>query len=441
MEASQVEGESNDAVMQETNNKSTEQIQSGLKVMADAAAITIPANPEEALPTFVDLSKEKQNRTSALEVITEKSFLPDVVELGSSTLLESVYSFKNAAEFYNLSNKPTKYSLYKQYTNGNKNGLLEMPLWHFKNWFQDLRFSDAVLSPKDEKSKVWHFRVIALDPSSTEIKNVAPIEAKLPKFRDFAVVFYTGLFEKSKIITEKINCAVANDKTIMIVALRLSPGTEVGNSFSKYSKLIVVSAVSYQTFQSPTDKAAMDVFVSLMGVANDKTICPSQLQAWRRNEFGLFMFIQLIKRCASIPAITKIAIYLQCQEASSFQFYTKVGFRRLNSYFDDGFDKLPVHMHLSLKSTRPDTPGLGSAFMFYDKAVDASAPYLMQLRTGALSHYKPDDTTSQSGLSGVASKPSRLPDQLFWCRYPPPHLQTGGRLVYTLKDIHDARAG
>ncbi len=141
------------------------------------------------------------------------------------------------------------------------------------------------------------------------------------------------------------------------------------------------------------------------------------------------MFIQLIKRCASIPAITKIAIYLQCQEALSFQFYTKVGFRRLNSYFDDGFDKLPVHMHLSLKSTRPDTPGLGSVFIFYDKAVDASAPYLMQLRTGALSHYKPDDTTSQLGLSGVASKPSRLPDQLFWCRYPPPHLQTGGRFV------------
>ena len=137
-----------------------------------------------------------------------------------------------------------------------------MPLWHFKNWFQDLRFSDAVFAPKDEKSKVWHFRVIALDPSSTEIKNVAPIEAKLPKFRDFAVAFYTGLFEKSKAITEKINRAVANDKTIMIVALRLSPGTEVGNSFSKYSKSIVVSAVSYQTFQSPTDKAAMDVFVS-----------------------------------------------------------------------------------------------------------------------------------------------------------------------------------
>jgi hypothetical protein len=99
MEASQVEGESNDAVMQETNNESTEQIQSGLEVMADAAAITIPANPEEALPTFVDLLKGKQNRTSALEVITEKSFLPDVVELGSSTLLESVYSFKNAAQF------------------------------------------------------------------------------------------------------------------------------------------------------------------------------------------------------------------------------------------------------------------------------------------------------------------------------------------------------
>jgi hypothetical protein len=153
--------------------------------------------------------------------------------------------------------------------------------------------------------------VIALDSSSTEIKNIAPIEAKLPKFRDFAVAFYTGLFEKSKAITEKINRAVANNKRIMIVALSLSPGTEVGNSFSKYSKSIAVSAVSYQTFQSPTDKAAMDVFVSLMGVANDKTICPSQLQAWRRNEFGLFMFIQVIKRCASIPAITKIAIYLQ----------------------------------------------------------------------------------------------------------------------------------
>ena len=430
-----------DAEMQKENDDRMQQMQSGLEVMADAAAITTSAHPSEALSMIDDSSRANDNPTSDLELNIDKSFLPDVVELGLSTLMESVYSFKTTKEFFNLNNKPTKGSLLKQYTNGMKNGLMEMPLWHFKLWFDDLRFCDAVIEPKDAKSKVWHFRVIALDPSSPEIKNIAPIEAKLPKYRDFVAAFYTGLFEKSKAITEKINRAVANDKTIMIVALRLSPGTDVDNSFSKYSKLIVVSAVSYQTFRSPANKAAMDVFVSLMGVADDKTVCPSQLQAWRRNDLGLFMFIQVIKRCASIPSVQNIAIYLQCQEASSFQFYTKVGFRRLNSHLDDGFDKLPLHMHWSLKSTRPDTPGLGSAFLFFDRENESSAPYLMHLRTGALRRCKTDDSTSQTFQGSAASKPSRLPDQLFWCRYPPPLLPIGGRLKYTLRDIHEARTG
>ena len=58
MEASQVEGESNAAGMQETNKESTEQSQSGLEVMADAAAITTLVNPGKALPTIINLSNE-----------------------------------------------------------------------------------------------------------------------------------------------------------------------------------------------------------------------------------------------------------------------------------------------------------------------------------------------------------------------------------------------
>ena len=390
--------ESKDDVKIEEHQNDTQQTQSGLEVMADAAAITghQHGDPIPDTSLIIDLSGRNVQPISDSEINAVEFLEPDIIEMGLSTLLDNVYSYKNTREFVtNKNNTPTKNSLNVKYINGHKNGLLEMPLWHFTTWFKNLRFCNAVLQPKDGKSMVWHFRVIALDPSSPEIIKNAPIQGKLPKFCDFAAAFYTGLFEKSKAITEKIQRAVANDKTIMIVALRLSPGTKVDSTLSKYTKhLIVVSAVSYQTYPNPNDTSAIDVFVSLMGVAHDKTKCPSQLQAWRRNELGLFMFIQVIKRCASIPKIEKIAIYLQCQEASSYQFYTKVGFRKLNSHLEDGFEKLPSHMHLSLKSSRPEAPGFGSAFMFLDKN-EASAPYLMHLRTGSLRHYVADESSSK----------------------------------------------
>jgi hypothetical protein len=88
-----------------------------------------------------------------------------------------------------------------------------------------------------------------------------------------------------------------------------------------YKKLIVFAAVLYQTYPNPKNALAKDVFVSLIGVASSAVQHSTLIHSWRRNEIGIFLFVQVIKRCASMKSNAKqIAIFLQCQEASSLHF-------------------------------------------------------------------------------------------------------------------------
>jgi hypothetical protein len=198
------------------------------------------------------------------------------------------------------------------------------------------------------------------------------------------------LFAPSKEILTKIERAVTNDKTIMIVALRLHPTAKVDQTFCTYiKKLIVVAAVSYQTYPNPSNALAKDVFILLMGVASSAVPHPTLIHSWRRNGIGIFLFVQVIKRCASANSDAKqITIFLQCQEASSLHFYSMIGFHKINSHSKDGFDMLPIHMQINLKSLRPDDPGRNSAFIFYDKNSDLKPSFLMQLRPGGLRHHE-----------------------------------------------------
>jgi hypothetical protein len=92
----------------------------------------------------------------------------------------------------------------------------------------------------------------------------------------------------------------------------------VDQTFCTYiKKLIVVAAVSYQRYPNPTNALATDVFISLMGVASSAVPHPTWIHSWRRNGIGIFLFVQVFKRCASMKSHAKqIAIFLQCQEAS-----------------------------------------------------------------------------------------------------------------------------
>ena len=100
----------------------------------------------------------------------------------------------------------------------------------------------------------------------------------------FQTAFHETLFALLKEILTKIEQAVANDKTIMIVAVRLHPSAKVDQTFCTYiRKLIVVAAVLYQTYPNPTNALATDVFVSLMGVATSAVAHPKLIHFWLRN--------------------------------------------------------------------------------------------------------------------------------------------------------------
>ena len=381
-------------------------VPSGLDVIANAAAnVDVQIHPASEVIVIDDV--------------------PEVRAVSVSSIDSSVYSFLGAKELYASfeetinktltakqrvqENLNRQRKLLKTYNKSFENFLMEMPLLHFQNWFFGLRFANAVMHPKESSLTTWHFRVIAIDPSSDGYKHSPVIATNLPKFRKMVSAFYENLFAPSKEILMKIERAVANDKTIMIAAVRLHPSAKADQTFCTYiKKLIVVAAVSYQMYPNPTNALATDVFVSLMGVASSAVPHPTLIHSWRRNGIGIFQFVQIIKRCASMKANAKqISIFLQCQEASSLHFYSMIGFHKINSHSKDGFDFLPKHMQMNLKSLRPDDPGHNSAFIFYDKEFDLKPSFLMHLRPGELRHHE-----EEIDLDWEAQK------SVFWFRYP-----------------------
>jgi hypothetical protein len=182
----------------------------------------------------------------------------------------------------------------------------------------------------------------------------------------------------------KIEQAVANDKTIMIAAVRLHPSAKADQMFCTYvKKLIVMAAVSYQMYPNPTNALATDVFVLLMSVASSAFPHLTVIHSWRWNGIGIFLFVQVIKRCTSMKANAKqISLFLQCQEASLLHFYSMIGFHKINLHSEDGFDLLPKHMQMNLKSLWPNDPGHNSGFIFYDIESNLKPSFLMHLRPG-----------------------------------------------------------
>ena len=86
-----------------------------------------------------------------------------------------------------------------------------------------------------------------------------------------------------------------------------------------------------------------------------------------------------------------------------------IGFHKINSHAKDGFDSLPSHMQINLKSLLPHDPGHNSAFIFYDKNSDLKPSFLMQLRPGGLRHHDEDIDLEWESQKSV-----------FWFRYPAP---------------------
>jgi hypothetical protein len=393
----------------------------GLKVMAKAAEA---ARPQELLELVDD----------DVEVV-----IPVQKQIDMSMSLASVYAFTGTAEFKGKLNSNQKRSVLNVYLRGIDVGLAEQPLSHFHNWFSELRFRDAILQPSDGKNHLWYYRNVLVNPKTMVLKpNVSFGNAPL-KFLTNARKFYESIFHASESMTGQIARAVENDVTLLILALRVEKATDVNKTFSAYSdaSLITVAAISFQMFRDPINKETMSVFLSLLGVTHHSTAHPLCLKSWRRNGIGLFMLIQVIKRCLSVEGVTSVDVYLQCSEPSAFFFYTMIGFRCLNkkNEVNDGYALLPNHVRTGLESSPPV-----SAFLQFpnsdplQKDHQGQAPFLMHLRHGALKHVKGEKKKEKAPDAKPSTKVAERGDPM-WCQYPPPRLAGGsGRLVYDQKD-------
>jgi hypothetical protein len=167
--------------------------------------------------------------------------------------------------------------------------------------------------------------------------------------------FYEDMFHASPSMNEQIEQAMNQGVTILFLAIPVGNNSAVPKSFSPYStSLIAVAGVLFQMFRDPNETNLLSVFLSLLGVTHHSTAHPSSIHSWQRNGVGLFMTIQVIKRCASIKGVTTIEIFLQCSEPSALHFYTMIGFWQKNKGdSDDCFGLLPEHVRAGLKSRTP----------------------------------------------------------------------------------------
>ena len=404
-------------------------------VPAVLPSVEIPEVPEllasivepDALPppSPVEISQLIENDIEVVVPVRKKVI--------TATGLTAVYAFKGSAELGGKLTTGQKRGIIKSYLNGMGIGHVEQQLKPFCNWFDKLRFANAVLNPEDGK-KVWHFRHVLLCP---ECKTNTSFATARKNFYSCLQAFYKGIFHASPSMDQQVARAVEHDISIMVLAVSVPKSTAVPKSLSPYStSLITVSAVSFQMHRDPNDAGLMSVFLSLLGVAHHATAHPPSIKSWRRNGMGLFMLIQVIKRCASIEGVTKIEIFLQCSEPSAFNFYSMIGFRQRNKGdTDDGFGILPEHLRTGLASSEP------SAFLrFPIKPTKTTAigplkaPFLMHLPHCGLRHLTNRKLrTFTEDKQGEANEIT-LSGIPFWCQYPPPKLMGGRRLEYEQKD-------
>ncbi len=189
---------------------------------------------------------------------------------------------------------------------------------------------------------------------------------------------------------------------------------------------IVATITFSRTALSWKERRDVAAFISWLLVAKHDAMHPSQINGWRRQEFGLFLIIAMIKQCYAVDNIAKtVEIYLQAFEPSAINLYTMLGFQQLNNHYDDGFGMLPRHVKDHLSANKSEESKI-SIFHANDKVPKSVAYQLMHLRSGCLRHFK---FTSSMDKTQSLMKDTNEMWQIWW-QFPPPRVQ-GIRLHYS----------
>ncbi|KAI2490595.1 hypothetical protein MHU86_23969 [Fragilaria crotonensis] len=350
--------------------------------------------------------------------------------------LKSVYGFTGVDEFLMKDNdaRNARHAVRSAFDLQPKTGGYgEIDLYRCRHWYKDLRFASLIDKPGDG-DHTWYFRLVVINPSAPDWKLVKNkhLQPRIAKFKELALKFYVSGFAPKSTTTSSIRVALENQITIMIVTKKKAGPIHTWKPMweEKNQGMKVVAAVTFsRTFPSRKERHDVAAFISWLLVAKHDATHPTQINGWRRQGFGLFLIIAMIKYCyANDIACKTVEIFLQSYEPSAFHFYTMLGFKQINDHFDDGFSMLPRHVRDHLSAFKSAEFKI-SIFHAYDKDDPKSIVYqLMHLRSGCLRHFQLAPADEAQAVSQAASDTNNA--WKLWCEFPPPIVR-GIRLHYS----------
>lgn len=350
--------------------------------------------------------------------------------------LKSVYGFSGVDEFLMKDNdaRNARHAVRSAFDLQPKTaGYGEIDLYRCQHWYKDLRFASLIDKPGDG-DHTWYFRLVVINPSAPDWKLVKNkhLHPRIAKFKELALKFYVSGFAPKSTTTSTIRVALENEITIMIVTKKKAGPIHTWKPMweEKNQGMKVVAAVTFcRTFPSRKERHDVAAFISWLLVAKHDTLHPTQINGWRRQGFGLFLIIAMIKYCYANDNATKtLEIFLQSYEPSAFHFYTMLGFKQINDHFDDGFSMLPRHVRDHLSAFKCAEFKI-SIFHAYEKDDPNSVVYqLMHLRSRCLRHFQLAPADEAQAVSQDASDTNNA--WKLWCEFPPPIVR-GIRLHYS----------
>jgi len=173
--------------------------------------------------------------------------------------------------------------------------------------------------------------------------------------------FYKSSFNATTADIQSMRRCLNCDVSVLILVKQIEQGMQIPKCLYQLdgSKIVVVGAVTFVKSHHGGENTnnAVSAFVSWLASAIPGTPAPKVLTGWRRNGFGIFLLVHVVKCCCAswegkIPKT--VSIYLQSTEAAAYHFYRACGFRQINSANSNGMDLLPVA--LQAKMDRGSSP-------------------------------------------------------------------------------------
>jgi hypothetical protein len=170
----------------------------------------------------------------------------------------------------------------------------EFSLSLFGEWYQDLPLAEVMTHNESEHcEEQWQYNVILLYPKilRKSKKEGRKFDWAISLANAFYVEEFNGTFKDMLCI----NMSLLFDPTIVIVGhpLRANEVPGFSKSISRTKDVVVISAI---TLRNGTGNECGSSYVVWLLVAPSKASKPLQITSWRRQGFGRFILIMLIKR-------------------------------------------------------------------------------------------------------------------------------------------------